>query len=162
MELLREPEFWVAVAFVILIAAVWRPVRRALITGLDARARTIRADLDEAKRLRDEAERVLAEYRKKQTRTPAEVAEIAKQATDDVDRVRRQAETELAASLARREQQTKDRIAQAEAEAVAEVRALAVDLAIAATRLLLRDGLDPARAASLVDRAIADLPQRLR
>lgn len=162
MAILHEPEFWVTVAFVILIAGVWRPVRRALTTGLDERARTIRGELGEAKRLRDEAERVLADYRKKQTRTPGEVAAIAKQATDDVDRVRQHAEAELAASLARREQQAKDRIAQAEAEAIAEVRALAVDLAIAATRTLLRDSLDPARAASLVDRSIADLPQRLR
>ena len=162
MEILKEAEFWVAVAFVILIAAVWKPAKRALATGLDERARTIRAELEEARRLRDEAERLLAEYRKKQSKALAEAAEIAKQAIVEAERSSRHAQAELDASLKRREQQAMDRIAQAEAKAVEEVRALAVDLAIAATRRLLRESLDPARAATLVDRAIAELPQRLR
>jgi F-type H+-transporting ATPase subunit b len=161
MELLRQAEFWVAIAFVILIAAVWRPAQRALLAGLDERARKIRAELQEAQRLRDEAERILTAYRKKQSKALGEVAEIAKQAAGEAERSRRQAQAELEASLKRREQQAMDRIAQAEAKAVEELHALAVDLAIAATRRLLKDHLDPARAAALVDRAIAELPQRL-
>ncbi len=161
MEILQEAEFWVAVGFVILVAALWRPAQRALVAGLDERARTIRAELGEAQRLREEAERLVADYRRKQAKMLGEAAEIAKQAAIDADRSRRHAETELEASLKRREQQAMDRIAQAEAKAVEEVRALAVDLAIAATHRLLRDGLDPARAAALLDRAIAELPQRL-
>jgi F-type H+-transporting ATPase subunit b len=162
MELLHSSEFWVAVGFVILVAALWRPAQRALAAGLDERARTIRAELDEAKRLREEAERLLADYRRKQARALGEAVEIAKQAVAEAERNRRHAEAELEASLKRREQQAMDRIAQAEAKAVEEVRALAVGLAIAATRRLLEDSLDPARAASLLDRAIAELPQRLR
>ncbi len=161
MEILQEAEFWVAVGFVILVAALWRPAQRALVAGLDERASTIRAELGEAQRLREEAERLVAEYRRKQAKMLGEAAEIAKQAAIDAERSRRHAETELEASLKRREQQAMDRIAQAEAKAVEEVRALAVDLAIAATYRLLRDGLDPARAAALLDRAIAELPQRL-
>lgn len=161
MEILQEAEFWVAVGFVILVGALWRPAQRALTTGLDERARTIRAELGEAQRLREEAERLVAEYRRKQAKMLGEAAEIAKQAVIEAERSRRHAETEIEASLKRREQQAMDRIAQAEANAVEEVRALAVDLAIAATRRLLRDSLDPARAAALLDRAIAELPQRL-
>ena len=161
MEILKETEFWVAVGFVILIAALWRPAQRALTTALDARARTIRAELEEAQRLREEAERLVAEYRRKQAKALGEAVEIAKQAVIEAERSRRHAEAELEASLKRREQQAMARIAQAEAKAVEEVRALAVDLAIAATRRLLRDSLDPARAATLLDRAIAELPQRL-
>ena len=161
MELLRQAEFWVAIAFVVLIAALWRPAQRVITTGLDERARKIRAELQEAQRLRDEAERILTEYRKKQSKALGEAAEIAKQAAGEAERSRRQAQAELEASLKRREQQAMDRIAQAEAKAVEELRALAVDLAIAATRRLLKDHLDPARAAALVDRAIAELPQRL-
>lgn len=161
MEILQEAEFWVAVGFVILVGGLWRPAQRALVAGLDERARTIRAELDEAQRLREEAERLVAEYRRKQAKALGDAAEIAKQAAIEAERGRRHAETELEASLKRREQQAMDRVAQAEAKAVEEVRALAVDLAIAATRRLLSDGLDPARAAALLDRAIAELPQRL-
>jgi F-type H+-transporting ATPase subunit b len=76
--------------------------------------------------------------------------------------VRAKAETELAAALKRREQQALDRIAQAEAQALAEVRNLAADLAVAATQKILTEKLDPAKAQSLVSDAIAELPRRLQ
>ncbi len=161
MELLKNPEIWVAVAFVILVAGVWKPVKRGVAGGLDARAATIKAELDEARRLKDDAEALLAEYQQKESQALAEAEAILRHAGAEAERNRRQAEGELAASLKRREQQAMERIAQAEAKAIDEVRALAVALAVAVTRRLVAANLDGARAAALVDSAIAELPQRL-
>lgn len=161
MEFLGEAEFWVAVGFVILVAAVFKPIKRSLLASLDARAATIKAELDEAERLSAEALALLTEYQKKQGEALAEAEAILRHAAEEAERSRAQAGAELAASLKRREQQATDRIAQAEAKAADEVRARAVELALAATRRLIEDNLDDKRAAALVDRAIAELPQRL-
>jgi F-type H+-transporting ATPase subunit b len=161
MEFLQEAEFWVAVAFVILVAAVYKPVSRAFSGGLDARAATIKAELDEAARLREEAQALLAEYQKKQREALAEAEQVVRHAAEEAARNRSQAAADLEASLKRRERQAVDRINQAEAKALDEVRALAADLAMAATRKLLRDQMDAARAGQLVDQAIAELPQKL-
>jgi len=161
MEFLRDAEFWVAVAFVILIAAVWKPIKRSLAAGLDARAAKIRSELEEARRLVEEARALLADYQGKQRQALSEAEGIMRHAAEEAERNRQAAEGDLAASLRRREQQAMDRIAQAEAKALDEVRALSVELALAATRRLVRDNLDAKRAAGLVDQAIAELPQRL-
>lgn len=161
MEFLQDAEFWVAVAFVILIAAVWKPVKRSLAASLDARAAKIRSALEEARRLVEEARAVLADYQGKQRQALSEAEGIMRHAAAEAERNRQAAEGDLAASLRRREQQAMDRIAQAEAKALDEVRALSVELALAATRRLVRDNLDAKRAAGLVDQAIAELPQRL-
>jgi F-type H+-transporting ATPase subunit b len=161
MELLRNAEFWVAVGFVILIAGLFMPVKKAFSVGLDARAAKIKADLDEAKRLRDEASDLLSEYQAKQKAALAEAEAIMREAAREAARGREQAALALAASLKRREQQALDRIAQAEAKALDEVRTAAVDLAISVTGRLLRAALDRQGAARLVDRAIAELPQKL-
>jgi len=161
MEFLRDAEFWVAVAFVILIAAVWKPLKRAFADGLDARAAKIKAELEEARRLADEAAALLAEYRSKEGKALGEAQEILRHAAAEAERNRQAGAGELKAALERRERQALERIAQAEAKAVAEVRALSVELALAATRRLIQDNLDAKRAASLIDQAIAELPQRL-
>jgi F-type H+-transporting ATPase subunit b len=161
MEILRDPEFWVTIAFIILVIAVWKPIWRAMVGGLDGRAERIRTELDEARRLREEAQGLLAEYQQKQRAALEEARGILAQAAKDAESGRRQAAEDLEASLKRREQQAIERIAQAEAKAVDEVRSLAVELAVATTRRLLRDNLDAARAARLVDQAIAELPQKL-
>jgi len=161
MEFLRDAEFWVAVAFVILIAAVWKPVKRSLAAGLDARAAKIRSELEEARRLLEEAQALLADYQGKERQALSEAEGIMRHAAEEAGRNRQAAEGDLAAALRRREQQAMERIAQAEAKALDEVRALSVELALAATRRLVRDNLDAKRAAGLVDQAIAELPQRL-
>jgi F-type H+-transporting ATPase subunit b len=155
-------EFWVLVAFVAFVAfMVWK-ARKALVGGLDARAARIKAEIDEAQRLRDEAQALLADYQRKQSEALGEAQAMVKQAEEEGKRVRAKAETELAAALKRREQQALDRIAQAEAQALSEVRNLAADLAVAATQKILTERLDPAKAQALVGDAIAELPRRLQ
>jgi F-type H+-transporting ATPase subunit b len=161
MEILRNAEFWVLVAFVILVAALFKPVRKAFTGGLDARAAKIKSDLDEAQRLRDEAQALLAEYQETQKSALAEAQAILRQAGIEAGRGREQAARDLEAALKRREQQAIDRIAQAEAKALDEVRASAVDLAVAVTGNLLKSSLDRESAARLVEQAISELPQKL-
>ncbi len=161
MELLGEAEFWVAVAFVIFVAALGRPLLARVNAALDARAARIKADLDEARRLRDEAERLLSDYRQKQRDAQRAAAAILQRARDEVERMKADAAAGLAAALARREKAAMDKIAQAEADAAAELRREAADIAVAAARLVLAEGLDEARASTLIDKSIAELGRKL-
>ncbi len=161
MGALQTPEFWVAVGFIILIAAIAKPALRAMTTSLDARAARIRTSLDDAARLREEAQHLLAEYQRKQRDAAKEIDELLASARAEAERSAQNAADALDASLKRREQLALDKIAQAEADAMQTVRNAAVDVAIAATRRMLSDRMDAAASAALIDRTIAELPQKL-
>jgi len=162
MHLLADPEFWVMVAAVIFVVAVWKPARKALLGALDERGARIRAELDEAKKLRDEAEQLLAEYRRKEQEAAAEAALIIAHAREEAERIAAQSARNLEQALARRQQLAEERIAQAESKALEEIRAVAVDAAIAAARNVIVAEIDEERGAALLDAAIAALPQQLR
>ncbi|MFQ5784043.1 MAG: F0F1 ATP synthase subunit B [Alphaproteobacteria bacterium] len=155
------PEFWVAAAFVIFVVLMWRPVGRMIGAGLDARARKIREELEEAVRLREEAQALYASYQRRQSEAAAEAEEILAHAREEAERLAKQGAAALEATLARREQQALDRIARAEQEAVDDVRAAAVDLALRATRELLAESLDDAAHKALIDDAVAGLDKQL-
>lgn len=159
--MLQTPEFWVAVGFIVLVAAIVKPAYRVMIGGLDARAERIRKSLDEAAGLREEAQHLLAEYQRKQRDAAKEIDDMLAHARAEAERSSKTAAEALEASLRRREQLAMDKIAQAEADAIQAVRNTAVDIAIAATRRLLADRLDGVAAAALIDRSIAELPQKL-
>ncbi len=159
--MLSTPEFWVAVAFVIFVALVWKPGSKMVTSMLDDRADKIRSDLDRAAKLRQEAEGLLAEYQKKQRDALKEAEAIIAHAKEEANSLSRQHAADLEASLKRREQLALQRIAQAEAQATAEVRAAAVDIAIAATGKLLAEKLDASQQDALIDSAIKDLQGRL-
>ncbi|GGF16553.1 ATP synthase subunit b 1 [Aliidongia dinghuensis] len=161
MELFHEVEFWIAIAFVVAVAILIKQAAPGIIGSLDARAARIKEEIEEAKRLRAEAEATLAEYQRKQRDALAEAQSIVARAKEDAERIGRETEAELEAALRRREASTMDKIAQAEAKALAEVRHVAVDVAIEATRALLREQLDPQRGSKLIDDAIQELPKRL-
>jgi len=161
MDFLHDEEFYILIAFLVAIAILLRQAWGQITSGLDARAHTIKNQLDEAKRLREEAETMLADYQRKQRDAMAEAQEIVVQAQAEAERVAKQAELDLEAAIKRREEQARDKITQAEVKALAEVRGVAVDVAIEAVRLLLAESLDQARGASLIDQAIEDLPKRL-
>ncbi len=161
MELLRDPEFWVFIAFVIGVGIMLWKGTGMLNTVLDARAQRIKAQLDESRKAREEAEAALAEYQRKQRDAMTDAQEIVRHAEAEAERVSRQAVIDLEAAIQRREEQARDKIAQAEAKALAEVRAAAVDVAIDSVRILLKERLDKARGASLIDEVIGELPARL-
>jgi F-type H+-transporting ATPase subunit b len=150
MEFLHEGEFWVLVAAVIFVALVGRKVGRAVTSGLDARAARIRGELDEARRLREEAEKLVAEYRAKQEAATAEAAAIVAHATAEAERIAAQSARDLELSLERRQRLAEERIAQA------------VDVAIAAAREVIAAEINERRGAVLLDDAIVALPERLR
>ncbi len=161
MELFHDVEFWIALAFIVAVVVLVQQAAPGITGGLDARAARIKEEIEEAKRLRAEAEATLAEYKRKQRDALAEAQTIVARAKEDAERIGREAEAELDAALKRREASTLDKIAQAEAKALAEVRNVAVDVAIETTRLLLIQSLDKTHASQLIDQAIEELPKRL-
>ncbi len=159
--MLESAEFWVAVSFVVFVVALWKPASGALTGALDARAVRIKAELDQAAKLRDEAQALLVSYRQKHKESVREAEDMVVRAKAEAERHAAQAVKDLEAALKRREELAMQRIAQAEAQAAAEVRAVAVDAAISATRKLLAESLEGQRADALIDQAIAELPQKL-
>ena len=154
-------EVWLALALVVLGAVVFKRVKAGVLGALDGRAQAIRQELDEAQRLREEAQAVLADYQRRYRDAMKDAEEIIAHARRDAERLRAQAEVDIAETLRRREQLAMDRIAHAESQALAEVRDQAVDAAIAASRDLIAGQMDDERSAALVDRAIADMDGKL-
>lgn len=159
--MLHDPTFWVAVALVVFIAAVFKPVSKMVTKGLDDRAEKIKDELDEAERLRNEAQDLLAQYQRKQRDAAKEAEAIIQHAKDEAERMDREGRERLKAALERREKLAMDRIALAEQQAVERVRARAVDVAIAATQDILTASMDADKSNALIDDAIGELPNRL-
>jgi len=161
MHLFGEPEFWILLAVVAFVIGVWKPARRAILGRLDTRAVRIRDELETARRLRDEAEAALAGYQKQQREAGAEAEAIIAHAKAEAERVAAQAARNLEETLERRRRLAEERIAQEEAKALSEIRAVAVDVAISAARQVIVSELDEKRGATLIDAAIAALPHQL-
>src|SRR3954452_1399639 len=121
-ELLHDHHFWVLISLVILIALVWKPAARSITSALDERAVRIRNELDEARKLREEAEQLLADYQRREREAAAQAEAIVTQARQEAERIAAQAASDLEQSLARRQRLAEERIAQAEARAAAEGR----------------------------------------
>jgi F-type H+-transporting ATPase subunit b len=160
-HLFGSPEFWVLVAVLILAALLWKPGKRSLLGGLDSRAERIRAELDAAQELREEAERALASYRTRQQQAAQEAEQIISHARAEAERIAAQSARALEEALQRRQQLAEERIAQEETRALAEIRAVTVDVAIAAARRVIAAELDEEKGAALIDAAIAELPTQL-
>ena len=156
------PELAVAVAFVIFVVLVlWKGMAKITV-GLDKRADQIRAQLDEAQKLREEAQAVLAGYQRQQRDALAEAEEIISHAKEEVERMKVDAAATLATTLKRREEQAVDRIAQAEAKALQDVRNQAVDLAIAATGMLIGESMTSDVQGRLIGDATGELSTKLQ
>lgn len=160
-SIFQDPKFWVAVSFFLFLALAWKPVIMRIVGMLDERAAKIRAEIDEAGRLRAEAETMLKRAEAARSAAEQEAAAIIAHARDEARRVAEASKLELEAALKRREQMALDRIAAAEADAAAAVRNTAADVAITAARSLIASGLTTDGHAALVDAAIADIPQKL-
>lgn len=159
--LLQTAEFWALIAFLIFVAAVFKPARKALTGALDQRIDGIKRQVDEAKLLREEAQATLANYQRQQRHAAEEASSIIEQAREDAERHREVAEAKLKTVLQAQEMQALEKINQAEAAAMRAVREAAVDLAITATGDLLAKRLDGPESNALVDAAIHELNQKL-
>jgi F-type H+-transporting ATPase subunit b len=162
IEFIKDPEVWVGVGFlIVLIGFVLIGVPRMVATALDARAAAIAAELETAKKLREEAEGVLAQYQRRAQQVDLEAEAILTAAREDAARFEADARAALAQQMERRTKQAQDKIAQAEAAAMAEIRALAADAAAGAAEKLIAARLDETRAGKLIAQSIQDLPGKL-
>ena len=159
--LLHDPHFWVHVAFFIGVGLLVYKVWPSLAAMLDNRASKIKVELEEARRLREEAQHTLALYHRKQRDALHEAQEIVARGRAESERLAKQAVADMEAALQRRQRLAVEKIAQAEAKAVTEVRHAAVDVAVSAARRVIAESLDQQGGARLIDRAIDDLGRRL-
>ena len=158
---LENPHTWVYLAFFIFVALAGPKIWKALAQMLDRRSLKIKSDLDEAQKLKDEAQALLAEYQRKQRDAMREAEEIISNAKGLAQRQIKDAGKKLEENLARREKASLEKIAQAEAQALAEVRREAVDVATAAAAQVIRGQIDGARGGILIDQAIAEVEKKL-
>lgn len=162
IEILKNHETWVAVGVVLFIAVVlWFRVPAMGAKVLDARAATIARELDEAKRLRVEAEALLASYKTKTADAEREAAAILEGAKEEAALMQAEGRTQLEALIQRRTQMAEGKIRQAETDAVAEVKATAAKAAIGAAQAILAQRIDAPKANQIADAAIRDLRTRL-
>lgn len=157
-----DPTFWVGLAFVIFIAIIFYYKVPGMITGaLDKRAEKISDELDEARRLREEAQALLANYERKHRDAMKEADEMVAHAQKEAERESEAAAARLERSIAAREQQALDKIALAEAQAEKEVRDAAVDVAVEAARQVIAQHVSGDQGSVLIDNSIKDLRRHL-
>src|ERR1700709_2253504 len=126
-----EPETWVAVAFVILMVLfAYLGIHRTVLTALDKRADRIKAELDDARRLKEEAAKLLADYKSKRTSAEREAEEIIANARAEAERIASEAKAKMEDFVARRTKTAEGKIELAEAQAVADVRSAAGNAAV--------------------------------
>ncbi len=157
-----EAEFWVAVAFLLFVLILFYVgAHKKILEALDQRSAKIRADLDEAARLRDEAGKLLAEYKRKQGEAEREAQAIVAEAKAEAERVAAEAKTKVEDFVARRTKMAEAKIGQAEAQALADVRAAAADAAVAAAEKILTVAAKGKVAEDLIARGIEDVKAKL-
>ncbi|WP_426437566.1 ATP F0F1 synthase subunit B [Bradyrhizobium genosp. P] len=160
--MLYEPETWVAVAFVILMIVFgYLGVHRTLLTALDHRAERIKAELDDARRLKDEATKLLGEYKARRASAEREAEDIISSAKAEAERIAAEAKTKMEDFVARRTKTAESKIALAEAQAVADVRAAAANAAITAASIILSQSVKGSVADDLVNKGIAEVRSKL-
>lgn len=162
MEFLANTTFWVAVAFFGFIALIlYFKAHKTIGAMLDERSASIQAQIEEAKNLRAEAENLLIEYQRKQRDAEREAEDMVAQAKEDAKIMADQAKHDLDALMRRRERGAAEKIAQAEANAVKEVKAAAVNIAVEAATTVLADAMKGKAGTALVNEAIADVESKL-
>jgi F-type H+-transporting ATPase subunit b len=157
-----EAEFWVAVAFVIFVGVLgYFGAHKTLVKRIDDRRDRIKAELDEARRLKDEAQALLAGYQRKQQEVEREAEAIIASAKAEAERLAAEAAAKMEEFVARRTKMAQEKIAQAEAQALADVRSAAADAAVAAAGSILARTVKDTVADSLLAEGIADLKAKL-
>ena len=156
-----DPAFWVGVAFVLFFALAGKVMWRRISDILDKRASAIAKALADAERLRDEALKAKQEAERTLAQATTEGGAILQHAREEALRMQARAAASLKTAVALREQQALDRIAQSEAAAAKQVRDTAVDVALSATRALLREQVGTGRSEAMINEAIGEMPRRL-
>ena len=159
---LQEPDLWEGIGLLIVIGLfLYLGVPGMIAGALDKRARDIEAELTQALQLRKEAEVVLTKYREQAKQASKEAETILQDAKADAERFAEEARASLKAQLERRAKQAQDRIAQAERQALLEIRTLAADAAAAAAEKIIAARIDDAKAGALIENSIGELSSKL-
>jgi F-type H+-transporting ATPase subunit b len=157
-----DPEFWVAVGFVILMGVfAYVGVHRTLLTALDHRRDRIKAELDDARRLKDDAAKLLAEYQARRAAAEREAQDIIASARSEAERIAAEAKVKLEDFVARRTKTAEGKIALAEAQALADVRAAAANAAVAAASRILSQSMKGSVADDLLAKGINEVRAKL-
>ena len=157
-----QPETWVAIAFVILLALfAWLGIHRTVLTALDHRAQRIKAELDDARRLKDEAAKLLADYQARRASAEREAQEIVTNARAEAERIAVEARTRMEDFVVRRTKTAENKIALAEAQALADVRAAAAEAAVAAASTVRAQSVKGQVADDLLAKGIAEVKSKL-
>jgi F-type H+-transporting ATPase subunit b len=160
--MLAEAETWVAIGFLIFVGIlIYVGVPKIILKALDDRAKRVQADLDEARRLKEEASRLLAEYQGKQKQAEMEAASIIEGAKAEAERIAADAKVKMEEFVVRRSKMAETKIAQAEAQAVADVRAAAAEAAVTAAEKILTQTVKGKLAEDLIARGIGDVKAKL-
>lgn len=157
-----ELQTWVAIAFVLFFVIFGKRLWQAIAGLLDARAEAVRRELEEAARLREEAQNMLRDAEQRRATALKEAQELIAGAKVQAEQLAEAAAAEAQAAARRREQMAIARIASAEKAAVDEVQITAAEVATEAARQVIAEGLAPAADARLIDHAISQLPAALR
>ncbi len=160
--LFQDPVFYVLIAFLIVIGIFARAgVHKMIVGGLDKRAQKIADELNEARKMREEAQELLASYQRRQREAEEEASGIIEQAKKDAQRMTADARDKIAEQTERRIKSAEEKIARAEAQAISEVRGQTADLAIEAARTIIRDRMAGGAQGAFIDKAIAGLGDKL-
>jgi F-type H+-transporting ATPase subunit b len=160
--MLADPETWVAIAFVILLALFgYLGVHRMLLTALDHRSERIKSELEEAKRLKEEAALVLADYKSRRQSAEREAAEIVTSAKAEAERIAAEAKAKMEDFVTRRTKAAESKIALAEAQALADVRSAAAEAAVQAAGTVLSQTVKGSLADDLIAKSIQDVGRKL-
>ena len=160
--LLQDASLYVLIAFLIVIGVFIRAgVHKTIVSGLDKRAQKIADEINEARKMREEAQELLASYQRRQREAEEEAAGIIEQAKKDAQRLAAEARTKIEEQTERRIKSAEDKIARAEAQAISEVRGQTADLAIEAARIIIRDRMGGGAQGPFIDKAIAGLRDKL-
>ena len=155
--MLSDPIVWYTLALLIFFVVAYFKIRQPVLSWLDSEIAKVRGELDQAKKLRAEAEISLSDYRAKQKEALQEAEAIIVHAKEEAAQLRVSAEADLKTTLQRREQQALERIRLAEVEALAEVRQAVVEQAVAEARKIMSAQADAATAEKWADQAIAEI-----
>jgi F-type H+-transporting ATPase subunit b len=160
--MLSQPEFWVAVAFVVMVGIfIYVGVPGVVTKALDHRADRIKAELDDARRLKEEAAALVADYKARYASAEREAQDIVTNAKADAERIAVEAKARMEDFVARRTKAAETKIAQAEAQALADVRAAAADAAVTAASQILTKSVSGSVADDLLAKGIQDVRAKL-
>jgi F-type H+-transporting ATPase subunit b len=157
-----EAEFWVALAFIVFVAGLgYIGAQRSVVKALDDRAARIKSELDDARKLKDEAAQLLAEYQRKGQAAESEAQDIIAGANAEAERLALEAKAKIEDFVARRTAMAETKIAQAEAQATADVRSAAAEAAIAAAEKILTAETKGKLGGELIAKGIEDIRKKL-